>query len=71
MEVVLAVLVAITMAATGGITKVTTRVEVEAAVGDMEEMVMTAMVMVSVLIPHNHIIGTQYLLLTNLQIIPS
>ncbi len=47
--VVLAVLVDIIMVATGGITKVTTRVEAE--VGAMEEMVMTATAMVSVLAP--------------------
>lgn len=51
MEVVLAALVAIITAATGGITKVaTTRVvvEVAAVAAAMEETVMTAMVMVSV-----------------------
>lgn len=47
MEVVPAVLVAIIMAVTVDITRVTTRV-VEAVVAAMEEMVMTAMAMVSV-----------------------
>lgn len=45
------VLVAIIMVATGGITKVTTRVEAE--VGAMEETVMTVMAMVSVMAPLN------------------
>lgn len=53
MEVDLVVLVAIIMAATGAITKVTTRVEAEAEVGAMEETVMTAMAMVSVMAPLN------------------
>lgn len=55
MEVDLVVLVAIIMVATGAITKVTTRVEAEAEVevGAMEETVMTAMAMVSVMAPLN------------------
>lgn len=55
MEVALAVLVAIIMVATVGITKVTTRVvvEEEEEEGAMEEMVMTAMAMVSVVTPLN------------------